>query len=75
MAAGVPEGPDCTGLTVTEPLCSGAACAAPMAGKPAMNAAHERLHPAGPKDAEREVRALSQAARGVTSASNGGDKE
>lgn len=46
-AAGVPEGLVAQESTVTEPLRSGAACAAPQAEKPARNAAHERRHYTG----------------------------
>lgn len=40
---GVPEGPDCIGSTVTEPLRSGAACAAPQASIHPVGAALENL--------------------------------
>ena len=40
---GVPEGPDCTGSTVTEPLRCGAACADPQAEKP-VGGTRENLH-------------------------------
>jgi hypothetical protein len=43
--AGVPKGPDCTGLPVTEGLYSGAACAGPMASKSPVAVAPENLRP------------------------------